>query len=247
MLGIQVSIKCCIAVGLAAMLIYAQPCRAQDASLHIRFEHYAGDSVLVLDKKQYTNALQQPLTISMFKYYISNIKLESADGSVTNVDDYFLVNEDIPESKDIILSKLPKGLYKSISFILGVDSLHNCSGAQTGALDPVNGMFWAWNTGYIFIKLEGIAAASKSPGHIFEYHIGGYRAPTNAIRQIRLSLGKNGLSVGGDTAELKIKVDALQLLKEPVSIDFAKLSSVTDAHNATMVADNYIDMFSIIE
>ncbi len=252
MLSIHVSIKCSIAVCMAAMLIYVQPCTAQAsrvplASLQLRFENYVGNDVLLLDKGKYTNALQQPFTISMFKYYISNIKLENTDGSVMAIDGYFLVNEDVPESKDLVLKKLPAGLYKSISFTLGVDSLHNCSGAQSGALDPVNGMFWAWNTGYIFLKLEGTSPVSKSPGHILEYHIGGYKAPANAIRTIHLSLGKNPLNISGDKTRFKIKVDALQLLKEPTSIDFAKLSSVTDAHNAIMIADNYTDMFSILE
>jgi hypothetical protein len=35
----------------------------------------------------------------------------------------------------------------AIKFLLGVDSLKNVSGIQTGALDPAKGMFWTWNTG----------------------------------------------------------------------------------------------------
>ena len=59
--------------------------------------------------------------------------------------------------------------------------------AQTDALDPVNAMFWAWNTGYIFLKLEGRSSFSKLPGNIFEYHIGGYKSPSNCIRTISLN------------------------------------------------------------
>ena len=50
---------------------------------------------------------------------------------------------------------MPAGNYNSLSFLLGVDSMHNVSGAQTGALDPANDMFWTWNSGYVMAKMEG--------------------------------------------------------------------------------------------
>ena len=142
---------------------------------------------------------------------------------------------------------VPDGEYTGISFIIGVDSLHNCSGAQAGALDPVNAMFWTWNTGYIFLKLEGKSPASKSPGNIFEYHIGGYKQPTNCIRQVSLAF-KAPLKLNSShlEVELHIKADAAEVLKTPTTIDISQLSSVTDFHNATTIADNYADMFSVI-
>ena len=130
--------------------------------------------------------------------------------------------------------------------MIGVDSIHNCSGAQSGALDPVNGMFWTWSTGYIFLKLEGHADASASSGHIFEYHIGGYAAPNNCIRRVTLSLTAKGLRIEKSKAnKIWLKADISEILKNPVTIDFSKLSSVTDHHNAITIADNYMDMFTI--
>jgi hypothetical protein len=109
-------------------------------------------------------------------------------------------------------------------------------------------MFWAWNTGYIFLKLEGKSPESKSQGNIFEYHIGGYKNPTNCIRKINLSFKNKSLGIGQKTSlRLILKADVGQVLKEPLSIDFAKLSSVTDFHYATLIADNYADMFSFLE
>ena len=40
---------------------------------------------------------------------------------------------------------------------LGVDSLRNVTGVQTGALDPAMDMYWTWNTGYVMAKLEAAA------------------------------------------------------------------------------------------
>ena len=212
----------------------------QSSELYINFEHYFNAEKIILDSS-YTNTLNQKFTLTKFKYYISNIQLTTSQGKNTLIKQSFLINEDDSTSKQIHLTKIPKNEYFSISFIIGVDSLHNCNGAQSGALDPVNAMFWAWNTGYIFLKLEGKSAASTSPGHIFEYHIGGYKQPANCIRDVHLKLKPT------TKTQLNIRVNINEILQTPTTIDFSKLSSVTDFNNATIFADNYADMFSIID
>ena len=107
----------------------------------------------------------------------------------------------------------------------------------------MNGMFWTWNTGYIFLKLEGKSPESTANGNIFEYHIGGYKTPANCIRQVILSLKERDSEI----SEISIKADVAEIFKNTVTLDLAKLNSVTDFHNAEMVADNYSKMFSILE
>ena len=213
--------------------------------LSIGFNHYIDSLVLKLDSTIYKNSFGQSFTVGNFKYYISNIRLKNVGGKEFVSKEYFLINEDLEESKKILLNKIPDGEYTSISFTIGVDSLHNCSGAQSGALDPANAMFWAWNTGYIFMKLEGKSSSSTATGKIFEYHIGGFKAPSNAIRTVTLKL-EQPLRIGNNKkAELKINVNAAEVLKSPTDIDFSKLPTVVDSKNATTIADNYIDMFTI--
>lgn len=216
--------------------------KKNSAPVNISFEHFVGDEILKLDSANYKNALGQTFTVSKFKYYVSNFHFKNSAGKNISMEGSFLINEDEEDSKKILLTNIPAGNYTSMDFIIGVDSLHNCSGAQSGALDPVNAMYWAWNTGYIFLKLEGRAATSLSPGHFFEYHIGGYKQPTNCIRKISFDLGKSE----SITKEIKIKVNILEILKTPNTIDFSKLSSVTDLKNATVIADNYKDMFELM-
>lgn len=242
--------KACFIAFLAVAISFIAPGEKLPVNnkLVIQFENYVGNDVLKLDSAVYKNELGQAYTISKLKYYISNIHLKNRNGKDYISPDYFLVNEDEKKSKQLLLSSFPVGEYVSISFMLGVDSLHNCSGAQSGALDPVNGMFWAWNTGYVFLKLEGNSAFSKSTGNIFEYHIGGYQSPHNCIRNINLSFGTDILkSEHAQNCFLEIKTDVSEVFKSPATIDFSKLSSVVDLHNATTIADNYQDMFSIIE
>ena len=222
------------------------PMPSGQGKLDILVEHYVGDKPLQLDTVMYNNELEQPFTVTKFRYYIGNVHLQKKGGGELIFSDYYLVDEEEPDSKKILMTNIPAGEYTGIDFIIGVDSLHNCSGAQSGALDPVNGMFWAWNTGYIFLKLEGKSSVSKSPGNIFEYHIGGYKQPNNCIREVSLKFNRPMLvSVTSDN-ELHLKADAAQVLKGPALIDFTKLSSVTDFHNATTIANNYRDMFSIL-
>ena len=56
---------------------------------------------------------------------------------------------------------------------LGVDSTLNYDGIHEGALDPINNMYWTWQTGYIHCKLEGYIL-NQSAKRSFEFHIGGY-------------------------------------------------------------------------
>jgi hypothetical protein len=173
--------------------------------------------------------------------------LKNTDGKDFSSDEYFLIDEEEPLSKQIALKNIPFGKYQSMTFILGVDSLSNCSGAQSGALDPTKAMFWAWNTGYIFLKMEGRAAASKSRGHFYEYHIGGFKKPNNCIRSVTLNF-KDIFEVSTKkSAILHLKADALELFKTPTTVDFATLSAITDFHNATTIADNYADMFQVLD
>ena len=220
--------------------------RNKGSILTIRIENYVGRLLLALDSVTYQNELNQPFTVTKFKYYISAIHLKRSDGKAFISDQFQLVNEEENKSKQWTLSEVSEGIYTELSFTLGVDSLHNCSGLQRGDLDLVNGMFWAWNTGYVFLKLEGKAPQSKSPGHIFEYHIGGFRKPTNCIRTVRLALKELKIESGKQSL-LTLKADASEVLKTPTTIDFSRLSSVVDLHNATILANNYNDMFSVLK
>lgn len=214
--------------------------------LQIHFKHVVENELLKLDSAYYKNYLGQSFTISKFKYYIGQIHLKNSQGKEYISNDYFLINEDEELSKQVTLNQIQNGNYTNITFILGVDSIHNCFGAQSGALDPLNAMFWAWNTGYIFLKLEGNSPTSKSPGGIFEYHIGGYKQPTNCIRKIELDLSKNPIIINNKTSFLELKTNVSEILKNPNAIDFSLLSSVTDSKNADLIANNYKDMFSVL-
>lgn len=211
----------------------------------IDFKHFVNNELLKLDSVQYINALGQTYTISKFKYYVSSIQLKNTRGEFYTNSEYFLINEEEDKSKSIDLPNLPFGEYDEIRFLIGVDSLHNCSGAQSGALDPINGMFWSWNTGYIFLKLEGNSISCKTPSNLFEFHIGGYKHPYNSIREIKLKLPNPIIVTENSKSAIQINVAIDEILKTPNKIDFSKTPTITDQKTSSLMVNNYADMFSI--
>ncbi len=215
-------------------------------TLTIEMDHLAGSQKFYLDST-YINANGDNFTPDLFKYYISNIRLIRNDNSEYVIpESYFLVNHEATASMKLIIDSLAPGTFKSIKFLLGVDSTRNVSGAQTGALDPVNGMFWTWNTGYIFLKLEGTSPVIPTSAQTFTYHIGGFSGQNKNYKQVTLDFDGDVLLLANNkNPEVHIVVDVLEIFKNPTTIDMATFSNtvMSSGPNATILADNYSDMF----
>jgi hypothetical protein len=72
------------------------------------------------------------------------------------------------------------------SVIIGIDSMQTVRTNFSGALDPINGMFWTWNSGYINVKIEGISQRSMQRNRIFQMHLGGFTAPHQESIPLRI-------------------------------------------------------------
>jgi hypothetical protein len=144
----------------------------QKGSFKIELEHFFDSAGFDLNQ-DYVNSSGEDVNFNTVKYYLTNIKLSNTDGTVWSEEEsYRLVDLSDPGSLMINISDVPTGDYHMLMFTIGVDSARNVSGAQTGALSPANGMFWSWNSGYIFFKLEG--TSPQAPNNNFTYHIGGF-------------------------------------------------------------------------
>src|SRR6218665_36478 len=217
-------------------------------SVTLHFENMVGDSALVLNTQNYVNANNDTFNVSKFNYYISNIKLTRRDNSLyTESESYHLLKANESGSLDISLANVPFGSYTSIQFMIGVDSARNVSGAQTGALDPANGMFWSWSTGYIMAKLEGTSPQSTGSGHMIMMHMGGFSGVNSVLRTVSPSFNTQTANVSSTVVpEIHFKVDLLEMLQSPHTIDFSILNVIhMPGSDAKTVADNYADMFSV--
>lgn len=219
---------------------------ATSATLSIAITPYAGNDSLVYSRL-YENASGEVFSVSTFMYYLSNFSLMMESGDVFMPDTYFLVDHGNPQSARFKIGKIPAGTCKGIRFLIGVDSVRNVSGVQTGALDPAHGMFWTWKSGYIMAKLEGTSPASKAGGNAFLWHAGGFSAPYSTIREVTMMFDRSYEMRAGGTLDLNLKADVLQWFKSPENIKIADISVANDeGENPYKISLNYADMFSII-
>ena len=72
------------------------------------------------------------------------------------------------------------------SLQVGIDASIQTSSNFTDELDPIHGMYWAWNTGFISVKCAGEYINLKNESsQEFEYHLGGYQAPFACIKELQ--------------------------------------------------------------
>lgn len=226
-----------------------EPVPATTNDLKILFHHVVSGSPLVLHSMQYANWNNDSFQVDIFNYYICNIKLTATDNSVyAESESYHLIESNDTNTLTITLKNVPFKNYKSIEFYIGVDSLRNVSGAQTGDLDPARGMFWSWNTGYIMAKMEGRAPVSMGVNNMIAYHIGGFSGVNNTIRKFTFNFPNDATVTENIKPKVYLQTDIQEFFQNPNPINFKTLYSIgMSGTNANMVADNYADMITLTQ
>jgi hypothetical protein len=222
----------------------------------VEFDNRVGTTNLALNtaNTEYTNENGDPFNITTLKYYISNIKLTDADGNVfedpTTEDGakgYYLVDASKPETAEITLTDVPVGDYEKLEFTIGVDGNRVSEGAQVGALDPVNEMFWSWNAGWIFYKFEGTSPNSTEDGNAVVYHVGGYKDEgqnlRNNIKTKELIFDGSVQVAANKKPQAHIVMDLLQVFKAPTTLDFSTNAQRHSPAACVEIANNYVDAF----
>ena len=216
--------------------------QAGSGILALHFKNEANGKAVSLGDTIYKNAFGEQYQITKLKYYISNIGFSSTGHGTQNI---FLADAGLADSIKLVV---PTGSYQKIFFTIGVDSALNNSGAQDGVLDPLRGMFWTWNSGYVYFKLEGFSAASGADLQRIEHHIGGYAGANNASRQIELALPETLYVREGDQRSIciRLNLDAYWKGKNEIKIASNALIMAPGAL-AIKSAENFPGLFSVIE
>jgi hypothetical protein len=210
------------------------------------FKNVVNGNALTLNTNSYTNQLGQNYTVSKFKYYISSIALTNIDKRFEEAESYHLIDHASTASQSFSFNANTE-VYSHITFTIGVDSIRNVSGAQTGALDPLNDMFWTWSTGYIMAKLEGNSPSSTLVNNKIEYHIGGFSGVNNAVKKITLTIPATTPLLNiqqNKTSEIIIEADVDKWFSNNVNIA-TEAGIMTPGALSKKIADNYQTMFSI--
>ncbi|AWH84684.1 hypothetical protein HYN59_05920 [Flavobacterium album] len=129
--------------------------------------------------------------------------------------------------------EIPEGLtYDEIRFLFGIDDTTNNEGIGSGDLDPSKGMYWAWQTGYINMKLEG---ATKS-GKEFQFHLGGFLKPYSSFHELRFKTATRDL--------LEINIDIEKFVN---SFSFRDIPMImSPGEKAVLLSQKAALMFSLL-
>jgi hypothetical protein len=127
----------------------------------------------------YTHASGRHYKFTKAHFYVSGLELDKTLGH-DHLDTYLQI---VAPNTDYALGEVATGSYTGVNFKIGLDSIANHSDpnayAATHALSSSSATYdhWSWNSGYIFVKIEGVADTSATMNGTvdgpFEMHIGG--------------------------------------------------------------------------
>lgn len=237
----------------ASLLLFVTACQKSPAlveepraEININFTAKAGADDLNFNR-QLQNRYGELFTVTAFKYYLHGIKFSGERGfqNLEINDGHVLIDHEQPAAT-ILTGILPHGVYNKIELIVGVDSSRNYSGAQTGALDPLHGMFWTWSSGYIMAKLEGNSPVAATINNAYEYHIGGFSGNNNVLQKISLNL-PTPLTINSDGASYRLSLNA-DVMKWFEGANVLKIADdpviIMPGSKAVAISANYAQMFS---
>ena len=229
----------------------AHPPSAGTTEVHLRIRNTFGAERLQLHQR-YTTLPGDVVELTRYAYYLSNIRLKSTNGPEwREPKSWHLLEVDEDGTSDFTfsLTGVPAGDYTTIGFAVGLDSLVNHGPNRGGVLNPDFGMFWQWESNYVFLKCEGYFQKMAREQGAFVYHV----ARDGCYRNISLKLAPGQLALTtGAPKIVEITADARQLFGGfPGAGLTLKLThpdaptNMMSGSNSTKLADNYARMFSI--
>lgn len=221
----------------------------------LEFDNRVGAQKMALGTTTCKDGFGEDFTLTKFNYFISNVALKKADGSVVKFpEQYFLIRQDETATWEPKLKDVPAADYTEISFVISVDSARTVASADNrkGILDEYApehaGMSWSWLSGYVFMKLEGTSPVIKpnSAGkNAFEIHVGGFKGVANNLRTVTLPLNGKATVRRDIGPTIHLVADLLKVFDGPNKIKLAEVNSVHTPAAATPIADNYTKMFVV--
>ncbi|WP_437586527.1 MbnP family copper-binding protein [Sorangium sp. So ce1000] len=158
-------------------------------AVELQFEGRVRDAVFSCSETYAVGSAATDVRLNDFRLYIHDVRLRRVDGEEVPLsleqderwqfqDVVLLDFEDrsgncangTEETNGVVRGTVPAGDYDGLSFKLGVPFELN-HGDEANAPSPLNlsGLFWSWNDGYKFLRLDSVATANDNP---FLVHLG---------------------------------------------------------------------------
>jgi hypothetical protein len=149
------------------------------------------------------------IKIESLRFYVSNIRYFNQSKLVWKEDNSYHLIDFSNEGTLKLSTNIPDNLiFTQLVFNLGIDSVTNTSGVMGKDLDPIKGMYWTWQSGYINFKLEGTSNLCKTRNNEFQFHLGGYQNSDNCLNLIKLDVSdKHTINIYFDVKQFLTVVD----------------------------------------
>lgn len=207
---------------------------AQGAVLEISVRHTFTGEPLLLDSLRYQNSAAETLSFTRVSYLLSGFAFEREDGVWVEIPGQYAWMDAEKRRLSARLEGVPEGKYRALRFHIGPDATANS--ANPASLAPnhplnanFNGLHWTWQSGYIFLALEGryrATVGSELSG--YSYHFA--RTPNRT--RINLAVP---LDLTHDAGVL-LDFDLAALLNAPRPLAFARDGAATHSRVGDPVA-----------
>ena len=224
-----------------------------NATLQIKYSCYWNDTLFQL-QQPYVDDFGTTFRIDLLKQYFSFIQLRKEDGSFQAVEDFDLIDFSTAVTRTYTV---PAGKYTGIELGLGIPANYNTGQdpSQYANSSPLSvagsqGMFWTWNTGYIFSKFEGKCDTTGTPGNALLVPIAIHAGTDSSYRSI--SRASDIILSGGQVKTIEIRFHIDELLRgtqnEPLNLEEnAVTHTSTDPDLARLYLDNLVLCMDIVE
>lgn len=219
------------------------------STLVLDFVGKVGNEKLTLKNTKFNPGNNFRVNIETLKFYLSNIILIKEDGSEVLAKDVAFVDFDNNHTSnssngESIILEVDEGKYKGIKMGFGVDRSKNNSDPsvykEDEPLSIYNGMHWSWNTGYIFMKLEGKFDSDTTANILSQdylFHTGLNELYTAA------TFNKNFQLKGDETKVLKFNIDANKMFHSDSKSINLSTESFTHTTGDKPLAEKVRDLF----
>lgn len=229
-MSIRFSIRITAVVCIFTMVLAAN-IRAD--SVHLAFQHSVNGNPLILDSLRYQTAADETYSISRFSYLLSNFMIQRDAGDWIDLPDSFAWVDVAARRNRIALDSVPEGDFQAIRFDVGLTATVNHSDPNRyAARHPLNSslnqLHWNWQTGYIFLALEGMyrTAAGELSGYVYHF--------ANDPQRTTITLTLPQSIVAGSALDIGVDIGALLNSSNPVS--FAKDGASTHSREGDAIA-----------
>ncbi|MFQ3597667.1 MAG: MbnP family protein [Chloroherpetonaceae bacterium] len=264
-------------LSLALLVFFASACKEESNSVTPTDETVSFklliegkfDTLSFALNRPFVNQAGDTVRFTMAKFYLSEVCLVDTLGrtipvrvvdtaNTTTIDNQTVTLLDYATAQNGVLEltlRAKPGLYRGMKFNVGVpfNLNHRDASVLPKPLNIDQGMFWTWNTGYIFHRIEG-NFDSLGTSRNFLYHIGGDNrnltvqlATLTGSNVTRFEVAANGSSV------FRAKMDYRRLfatgLTPPNPIHLRQNSNERTAHGGALADRVFLNtqtMFSRI-